>query len=305
MSEPEYPENGIVYCATGKDRFLKEAYESIASLRKYDKNTAISLFVDNSLVDKVKKELFFSIHLIEHPEFGFGDKIYSMVNSPYKKTLYLDCDTILADEVLEIFKMLEVYDLAAINVPYKNSNYPDFNAGITAFKMNNRTKRFFKLWDERYDRIKHGTDQGTFKRLINQNIVIFNTLPPNYNLRMPFASFIIGKVKIFHSHQLNVLDEAKRRKIISHINFDASKERIWFPNRGIVILKKNLFTRILNRLEYKFYSLFNIEPENFLIFNRIRKKFIRFIFKPLLEWFLPKYYRIRIVESYRKIVNFK
>ena len=96
-------ENGVIYCATGSEHFLKEVYLSVESLKRLGTDIKVSIFVDKGNLERVKKDLFDSIHLIENPEFGFGDKIYSMINSPYLKTLYLDCDTFIADQFNEIF----------------------------------------------------------------------------------------------------------------------------------------------------------------------------------------------------------
>lgn len=303
MSKKTLQESGIVYCATGKELFLKEAYISINSIKKFNKNIKISIFIDEKNLKILNKDLFDTIHLIKSPEYGFGDKIYSMSHTPYRKTLYLDCDTIVADDLSEIFSLLEKFDIAAINVPFKNNNYPDFNAGIIAFNMNERTRKFIELWDKRYDRLKHGTDQGAFTKMLKLNIVSFFALPPEYNFRIPFVSYVQNKIKIFHSHELIKLNEKKRESIINFINL-REKERLWFPGKGLVLLDqyKNLLTKFLNFLEEKFYEKVSINPRKLFIIELLRKNLLRFNFKWILDWLLPYYYREKI-KRFNQLLN--
>ena len=43
-------ENGIIYCATGNEFFIEELKVSIKSLRKFNKNINVSLFIEDKFV---------------------------------------------------------------------------------------------------------------------------------------------------------------------------------------------------------------------------------------------------------------
>ena len=281
-------ENVVIYCATGREYFLNETHLSAESIKQIDTDIKVTLFVDNGNIDRVKKELFDSIHLIKNPEFGYGDKIYAMKNSPYLKTLFLDCDTFITAQFDEIFSMLNDYDVGVIEIPFKNSYYPEFNSGVIAFKKNEKTKYLLEKWDEKFDR-KVG-DQGSLQHLLH--LVSYFVLPIEYNFRLPFVSFARDTIKIIHSHELLKLRVEDRERIIKYIN-RSKTERIWFPNKGIVVLHsyKNLLTRFLNYIEKFIYRKMKIDPESLKILEKIRKKMIRYELKWLLGWTLPYYYR--------------
>lgn len=305
LSNQNLPRNGVIYCATRKKLFLDEALISANSVKKYNKRIGISIFVDKKIKEILenKDHLFDSIHIIEKPEYSFGDKIFTMKNTPYQKSFYLDCDTLITDDFSEIFNILETYDMAAINIPFKNRRYPEFNAGIVAFRMNEQVKNFLHIWDNIYDRVNHANDQPTFYKLVNKSFISFFTLPPNYNFRLQFASYIFNKIKIFHSHEIFKMNKENRKKMINFLN-KSKNERVWFPWRGIIELQKeeNLFTNILYKLEEKIFSRF-IKPWELFI----RKKMINFwlfsLFPLLKNWLMPKDYRKKIKQLNKDVVK--
>ncbi|MFX1378940.1 MAG: hypothetical protein ACFFA4_07575 [Promethearchaeota archaeon] len=275
-------------------------------MRKYNKDIGISIFVDNKNKFQDNENIFDSIHYVQSPEYGFGDKIYAMINTPYQKTIYLDCDTIVADNISEIFEMLEKYDLAASNPPFKNKNYqPDsYQAGIVFYKKNEIVKKFLKLWNESYDRINDGNDQPSFRRMVFKLPISFFTFPPNYNFRSPFASYIIGKIKIFHDHKLSLINDKKRQLFINNLN-RGEEERYWFPNKGVLKIPNN--SRFLRKAFFLYQSKINknnrIKYKYFL-----RKKLINYYiikaFPWLINWIVPESYRNSIKNAYKELMNF-
>ena len=247
MTTKKLPENGVIYIATGKELFLKEAKISAKSVRKYNKNIGISIFVDEKNQFEDNENLFDSIHFVEKPEHGFGDKIYAMKNTPYQKTIYLDCDTVVVDDISEIYNMLEKYDIAASNPPFKNKYYSPnhYQAGIIFYKMNNKVSKFFDLWDENYDRKNHGNDQPSFRETLSQLPISVFIFPPNFNFRSPFASYIQGKIKILHDHNLSRASDKVRQSFINYLNAN-TEERYWFPKKGVLKFpkKSNIFNKV-------------------------------------------------------------
>lgn len=294
-------ENGVIYIATGKELFLKEAMISAKSVRKYNNGIGISIFVDEKNKFEDIENLFDSIHFVQNPEFGFGDKIYAMINTPYKKTIYLDCDTIVAGNISEIFSMLEEYDLATSNPPFKNKNYkPDsFQAGIVFYRMNEVVKKFLKLWNENYDRINDGNDQPSFRRMLLQLPISLFIFPPNYNFRSPFASYVNGKIKIFHDHNLSRVSERIREVFVNYLNGD-SKERYWFPRKGVLEFPRKI--GVINK-KLSFLDRLIVRRK----FSPIKKLINYYILKSfpwLINWIIPKQYRKRMTNSYKRLMEF-
>lgn len=306
MTTKKLPENGVIYIATGKELFLKEAKISAKSVRKYNKNVGISIFVDEKNQFEDNENLFDLIQFVEKPEHGFGDKIYAMKNTPYQKTIYLDCDTVVADDISEIYNMLEKYDIAASNPPFKNKYYSPnhYQAGIIFYKMNNKVSKFFDLWDENYDRKNHGNDQPSFRETLSKLPISVFIFPPNYNFRSPFASYIQGKIKILHDHNLSRASDKVRQSFINYLN-ENTEERYWFPKKGVLKFpkKSNIFNKILSILEDKIFkkiiNFWNYFPKKKLINYYVIKAFPWFI-----NWIIPKQYRKRMKIIYKKIENF-
>lgn len=306
MENQKLPQNGIIYCATGKKFFLDEALISAESVRRYNKNIGISIFVDKKIgkILENQKHSFNSIHIIENPEYTFGDKIFSMINTPYQRSFYLDCDTLIIEDFSEIFSILKKWDIGAINIPFKNQRYPEYNAGIIAFRMNQQVKEFLKIWDNLYDRVNHANDQPTFYKLVNNFKISFFTLPPNYNFRLKFASYVIDKIKIIHNHEIINMKNDNRQKIINLLN-KTKKERVWFPWKGIIELqnKDNLFTNFLFKLEDKIFSRIIKNWKRF-IRRRLINFWLFYLFPCLRNWLMPKDYRNNIKRLNKNVIKF-
>jgi hypothetical protein len=229
-----------------------------------------------------------------------------MINTPYLKTIYLDCDTIVADNISEIYKMLDEYDIAASNPPFKNKNYKpnSYQAGIVFYRMNETVKRFLNLWNENYDRVNDGNDQPSFRRMLSKLDISLFIFPPNYNFRSPFASYIQGKIKIFHDHNLSRVNDKIRQKFVNYLNL-SNEERYWFPKKGVLEFskKESGVTRIFYTIEKYIRDKKYSRLYYFLIKKLINYYFIK-TFPRLLSWIIPKQYRDRMKTMNQKLMLF-
>lgn len=298
-------DSGIVYCATGKELFLEELFVSLEYIKKYNKNFAISIFTEEKFLHNIQKVKVNSIHLIEKPQYSFGDKIYSIRNSPYKKTLYLDCDIVVADNISEVFNVLDKFDLAIAHIPYKNRkinnpNSPLFNGGVIAVKKNEVTDLFLEKWDIKYKLKNISNDQVTLREVIDTTKIPFFILPQEYNFRLPFSMFVRNKVKLFHGHEIMKLEIKKIEFIIKYIN-RREEERVWFPNRGILYLKDetNLVSRLLNLIETRLLKKLKRRFWDTTLIISIKNKLWQYYLPFLINWVIPIQYR-RQMEHYHK-----
>ena len=155
----------------------------------------------------------------------FLDRIANMRRSPFERTLYLDTDTFVVDEMVGVFDLLDHYDLALAQAPaYRGLDdpevppaFPEFNCGVVAWRSTRGSPRSCRSWEETYrawlvedvlpglDGSKHPTrseigDQPAFRRCAWQHGMNVATLPPEYNLRLGFQTTVVDRVRLLHGH---------------------------------------------------------------------------------------------------------
>lgn len=128
-----------------------------------------------------------------------------------ERLLYLDSDTYVIDPVPELWDLLKRFDLAAAQAPGRqtaptlepiSAAFPEFNIGVIIQRNNERVRR---LWREVLTRItthfdRYGNnDQAPLREAIwNDGDLRVAVLPPEYNCRFNFGTFVTGRVKILH-----------------------------------------------------------------------------------------------------------
>ena len=102
-------ERGFLYIAFG-EAFTKEALMSIKSLKRFN-NEPVALFTDREqdgtfegLVDLYAK--------IEPKHIRA--KVDFISQSPFKKTIYLDSDTLIVRNISDMFEILERFDVGLV-----------------------------------------------------------------------------------------------------------------------------------------------------------------------------------------------
>lgn len=132
-----------------------EFEHSFLTLKKHHPNTPVTLFTnyDDLLDNKIGVDNVLKIN----SDWGFIPKVDGLRQSPYGKTIFLDCDTQINSSIDELFDLIEEYDLA-ICQEYTNKNI--LNTGVLAVKGGSP---FLNLWLKKmHDRkawaIKRHTD---------------------------------------------------------------------------------------------------------------------------------------------------
>lgn len=239
-------QNGILYYATG-NQYREEAHTSAESVKNVMPDIPIILFTDKP--DATDSELYDDIYEIERHSHPFLDRISCFQKSPFDRTLFLDSDTYVTEDISGIFDLLDRFDIAAAQIPghdpndeikRKNSDYipdvpesfPVFNCGVLLFKDNDKVQKSFQQWKELYrENLDEVIDQGPFREIVYKNNLRIHSLPPEYNCRFPFPGSVKGKVKILHGRHpdmksmaetinkergLRVYTGDAHRRIISH-----------------------------------------------------------------------------------------
>jgi hypothetical protein len=133
-------------------RFYKLAIDSVASLKKHMPDLPVTLFTN---MEMKEDNLFDDIIHIE-PKDMWMAKYEAMMKTPYERTVHIDCDTYICDTFLEIFTLLDKFDLALpMSVHYYSKNRdvapPSFTEPSGGMIVWKNTEKMRSVWQEVYD----------------------------------------------------------------------------------------------------------------------------------------------------------
>jgi hypothetical protein len=160
--------NGIIYIATGR-KYIEEALKSVASLKAVTPSVHVTLFSDERVsspnVDEVimiegSKGQREPLDQAVNSSKGMFNKVYYMSRSPYERTLFLDSDTYIVNDISDLVPLLDRFDLAVAHAPHRSPrrpaeqkrfqqippSFPVMNTGVVLLRRSERTKAFFSKW---------------------------------------------------------------------------------------------------------------------------------------------------------------
>ena len=186
-------DRGVFYIAFGEN-FIKEMLFSAESVKRHNPNLHITAFVDREL----DSEFIDNYEIIEVSHLR--PKVDYITKTPYKRTVFLDTDTIIDYNIEEMFEILEHYDFAICHdlarkrenvsrlipeyakIPYV---FSEVNPGVMVFDKTDEVVEFFDLWRSyfyRYFRL-WPYEQPTFRVALWESGLDFYILLPEYNIR--------------------------------------------------------------------------------------------------------------------------
>ena len=201
---------GFLYVAN-KQKFIAESKISSKSLKRFTKNPVCLICTKELYTEDLKN--YFDIILFndEIKTTSYISKIIGLLQTPFDRTLFLDCDTFIADEIDELFPLLDLVDFSCtteptlhtfsnIDLKYKNI-FPEFHSGIILYKNNEVIKKLFNDWLSICVTNNIKFDMPGLREAVIENIsnVRFSILPDHYNLHA-FKTMVVlyNKVKIIH-----------------------------------------------------------------------------------------------------------
>jgi hypothetical protein len=212
---------GIMYSAFGERYIAEAARAARSSLRHNDVPHLI--FAGGEVRDAPPGVTVVGFDPISSAPFV--DRIANMRRSPFERTLYLDTDTFVVEEMVGVFELLDHYDLALAQAPaYRGlddpqvpASFPEFNCGVVAWRASESMAAFLRSWEETYrawlvEDVLPGRDGGThptrteigdqpaFRRCAWQHGMRVATLPPEYNLRLGIPTTVVDRVRLLHGH---------------------------------------------------------------------------------------------------------
>ena len=189
-------EKGYLYIAFG-DAFTKEALMSIKSLKRFN-NEPVALFTDLDQTEEF--DGLVDLYAKINPQH-IRAKVDFISQSPFKKTIYLDSDTLIVRNISDMFDVLDRFDVAVTNdyarkrtkysnivpeyaeIPYA---FSEVNGGIMAYNDSLAANTFFSMWKEyfyKYYKQTNGWDQVRLRISLWRSNVRIHHFPFEYNIR--------------------------------------------------------------------------------------------------------------------------
>lgn len=193
MAGSAAPREGVIFVATGAEKYPALAARAAASIRSHAPGLAIDLFTDRSDIAAGDPAGFDRVHLLDDP--WFRSKIDGLLSSRFERTLYMDADTLALADFRDVFAVLERFDIALAHDWFRNSDlhhsfwqkelpgaFPQFNGGLIALRRNPATTRFLEDWKAAVKTQANGRDQISLRELLWDSELRIATLPEEYNL---------------------------------------------------------------------------------------------------------------------------
>jgi len=219
-------EKGFLYIAFGES-FTKEALMSIKSLKRYNAEPVL-LLTDQELSPEIQKSIDYYGKIKPN---HIRAKVDFISQTPFKKTIYLDSDTLIVRNISDMFDVLDRFDVGLVHdyarkrlkysklvpeyekIPYA---FSEFNGGIMAFNDSEKTKNFLSLWRNYFYKYYHqtsGWDQVSLRVSLWESEAQIHTFPFEYNIRGKSTREKVRKLK-------NEFGDDHLEPRIYHIHYD-------------------------------------------------------------------------------------
>ena len=244
--------HGILYVATG-NCYISEAIKSALLTRRWF-NHPISIVTDQPEYPNLAS--YFDL-IIQHnqPHYTYRDKISGLLQSPFKRTLFLDTDAFLAYKAEHIFSYLESAELSATFAPVRHppgwsdesvpKSFGELNTGVIYLRSNFKVRRLINEWLSLYDylfsKCNQAWDQASFRsvfwKFLTKKGLKYLPLTSEFNLRTP-KPWIVGRgqhVYVIHGR----FPDSELDLFENYLNSDIDKFRsfsewvLMYPNTTI------------------------------------------------------------------------
>lgn len=209
---------GILYFMTAKEKHRKHAEHivsihggllkrSLKTLRHHMKGVPAVLFTSFDSIDW-KPYGFDKIIYKDNPGDIWEYKYDCLLDTPFERTIHMDCDTYICDNFSEVFKMMDGVDFAVPLSPwYLNFSrvfkhipvsFPEPAGGFMAYKANDKVFDMFRYAKELISDRIGGCDEPYLRIAMYEKDVKFSILPWEYNCVFLLPGFLLRKPKVLH-----------------------------------------------------------------------------------------------------------
>jgi len=185
-------DQGVIYIATG-ERYVEMAAMSARSLKTHCPGLPVHIFTD---CDTASYDCFDSSTKISDPNRKYGAKVDHFYETPYQRTLYLDADTRVCEDITPMFDLLDRYDIAMAHAPlgrnYKSLKkyigqapiiFSALNSGVILYKRTDPVIEFLKNWKKAFYEDGRESDQITLREQLWLTDLRLWILPQEYHCR--------------------------------------------------------------------------------------------------------------------------
>jgi len=178
---------------------------SLESLNRHMSDIPTILFTDIDSIDWLSYGFTTVAHKKE-PVDVWTYKYECLLETPFAKTIHMDCDTYVCDPFYEVFQMLDRVNFAvplspwyARRMPHSvPKSFPEPAGGFMAYNLNDEVKKLLEYVKALVIRRKWGSDEPYLRRGLYELDVRFSTLTWEYNCVFWLPGFILSNVKILH-----------------------------------------------------------------------------------------------------------
>ena len=187
---------GILFIATGK-QYIEAAIKAAESVRASNPGLGIAFYGDwqNHGYNLTANPAPFDVaYPVEKPHRR--SKVDFLSKSPFERTLYLDTDTRVVDDISSLFDVLDRFDIGVTHAMRRNSPerlvtwrkqlpraFPQFNGGVLLYRNTPQVNAFFESWSHHFAEAGFNQDQMTLRELLWDSELRIAVLPPEYNVR--------------------------------------------------------------------------------------------------------------------------
>jgi hypothetical protein len=216
-----------------------------------------------------KSDIFDVVLNLEDPEYSSVDKPKNLLKSPFEKTLYLDCDTILLGDISELFDLLDQYELLVTTDPNEAgkilepdsgdsevpSPLPIFQTGVLGYRQTSNVDSLIKTWYKVAVKSSYSYEQTAFREAMYKHGVYWMSFSDLYNCLIGWPMQVTGEVKIIHGN-INNISPRKIKDITKILNsksgprllYDPPKSQLRAPTRPYLDILLKHSSRIINVL---------------------------------------------------------
>ncbi|MCJ8140440.1 putative nucleotide-diphospho-sugar transferase [Falsirhodobacter halotolerans] len=185
---------GIVFGATGR-KYRKLAQRAARNVRQVMPHIPIDLFTDEPLDDAV----FDRVVLLERG--SYRPKMEALLRSRFERTIYLDCDVVVVNDITDLFVLLERADIVGAHEQYGSAPitlqkvrldippaFRQINSGVFGIRKSEATDAFVRQWRDDFIDLNLKVDQPLLRELLWQTDLKVFILPSEYNqMHFPFV----------------------------------------------------------------------------------------------------------------------
>lgn len=155
----------------------------------------------------------------------------------YDQLLFLDTDVYMCAPIHDVFEALERFDMMfALGTGLRSRKggpalpdvFPEYNSGVMPFQNTDKVRAFHERWLDLYMEHRYAfknTNQRSLREAIwtDKSGLRFYVMPPEYNCRFMWGTWVKLKVKILHSRAKDIV------RIERIVNENAGRMRAWKP----------------------------------------------------------------------------